>query len=387
MESQNVQQTYPGQAGPIQQGFRKFKPRENSEVDWKRMQSNTEFDEKQAKFLRDSDKQFLKYIVEMYNSLSGDSIDLNQFSEVWQAIEALKTAQEHDYYNTLIKPERTRGSKIPSQIPMPSSSFQLKQSFYITTNSTGNASVIINPFFLSSSGNNSTIFLNNDVTLTGLAPSNFFTAINGGQTIPAVYNQYRLVSASIVAKYVGRLDIVQGLIGGAIVFDQNITPAAVGTVNPNLAKYGDFNLAQDAFFQQENYTIQGMREIYFPLDTTFEQYQPTGTSKNGYGMLLYILGAPPSSNIFKLDMYFNMECLPDVTFLSYIPVSVAKGSPATKGEAVSAAQQAPITTSEVVGPSSSKQDDGGSVFEDVMNGIGMVIPGVGMIGQLLGGLF
>ena len=191
----------------VNKGFKKFKQRDYLPGDWKKMYIDIETI-KQNAFLKDSDKQFLKYIVEMYNTLSGNSIDISHFKEVWEAIEALRKAQEHDYYNTLIKPERTRGSKIPSTIPMPSSSFQLKKSFYITTNSTGNASVIINPYFLSSSGNNSTIFLNNDVTLTGLSSNNFFTAINGGQTIPAVYNQYRLVPSLLVPYSVSRRDIL-----------------------------------------------------------------------------------------------------------------------------------------------------------------------------------
>lgn len=332
--------------------------------------------ERTGEILEASEQAFLKYLIDMHGVLTKEQIDLEKFKDIVSAIEALKKTQEHEYYTTLVRPEKTRGAKIPSQIPIPSSSFQLKQSFYITTNALGNASIIVNPFYLGAAAQ-STVYVNNNASLNGISSSDFFTAVNAGQNIPSVYNQYRLVSASLIAKYVGRLDIVQGLIGGAIIFDQSIVPGAVGSVNTNLAKYGDFNLAQDAFFQQENYTLQGMRELYFPLDTTYEQYQPVGTSKNGFGMLLYILGAPPSSNVFKIDLFFNMECLPDVTFLNYIPTSLSTATTAGKDEAIKAAQQHPITTVEEAGHG--VKNNSGSIFDKVVSTMGKFLPSIDQI--------
>lgn len=342
-----------------------------------------EQDDQSTNLLLDqSEKQFLRYLVDMHGILTGDRIDLSKFVDVVSALEHLKKVQEHEYFNTLARPERTRGSKIPTQIPIPSSSFQLKQSFYIQTNASGNASVIINPFYLAGTGaGTSTVFLNNAATLTGTASDNNFTAIAIGQAIPNVYNQYRLVSGSVVAKYVGRLDTVQGLIGGAIIFDQNIVPTTVLTVNANLAKYGDYNLAQDAYFQQENYSLQGMRELYFPLDNTWEQYQPLGTAKNGFGFLLYVLGAPPSSNVYKVDVYFNMECLPDVTFLNYIPTSISQASSEGKEEAIRAVQQAPISKeSDMIQTATSK----GGFFDKILDTVGRVLPAIGDVAKVVG---
>lgn len=339
-------------------------------------------DQSTSMMLDQSEKQFLRYLVEMHSVLTGDRIDLSRFVDIVSALEYLKKVQEHEYFNTLARPERTRGSKIPTQIPIPSSSFQLKQSFYIQTNASGNATVIINPFYLTGTGSNtSTVFLNNAATLTGTSSDNNFNAIPIGQAIPNVYNQYRLVSGSVVAKYVGRLDTVQGLIGGAIIFDQNIVPTTVATVNASLAKYGDYNLAQDAYFQQENYSLQGMRELYFPLDNTWEQYQPLGTAKNGFGFLLYVLGAPPSSNVYKVDVYLNMECLPDVTFLNYIPTSISQASSEGKEEAIRAVQQAPISKeSEMMQTSTSK----GGFFDKVIETVGKVLPAIGDVAKVVG---
>lgn len=292
--------------------------------------------------LDDSDKALLQYLVKMGKAISGDKINLEEVRDSVEALEHLKKAQEYEYMNALLRPERTRGAKLPSQMPIPSSSFQLKQSFYLNTNASGNACLLFNPYYLASGGSESTLFVNSDVTLTGTGTNNNFTAVNIGQTIPGVYNQYRLVSGSIVAKYIGRLDIVQGLIGGAVIFDQNIVPTTVGTLNPALQKYGDFNLAQDAFFWQEHFSLKGLRELYFPLDNKYEEYQNMGNSINGFGYLIYVSGAPPSTSAYKVDIYLNMECLPDVSFLNYIPTAISTTPTWGKEESIRAVQKNPI---------------------------------------------
>ena len=334
--------------------------------------------------LDDSEKMLLRYLIEMHSVITKDEIDLSKFKNIVEAIIELKRVQEGEYLEALVRPEKSRGCKIPSSIPIPSSSFQLKQSFYVSTNALGNACIIVNPFFLTSDGRSS-VYMNNDASLTGTTQSDHFKAINAGQSIPNVYNKYRLVSASMVAKYVGRLDIVQGLIGGAIVFDQHITHSAIGDTNSALAKYGDYNLAQDAFFQQENYSMQGIRELYFPLDVTFEEYHNSGASKDGFGMLIYILGAPPSSNIYKVDLFFNMECLPDVTFLNYIPTSISPASTKGKEEGVRAVQNNPITKEEGMvntGNSGSKGKEGKGFWEKAIDTLGVVIPPIASLAGL-----
>lgn len=310
----------------------------------------------------ESDKIFLRYVVEMYKSLTGERVDLNSFKNAHEALEMLKRSEEKEYLNTLLKPERCRGGKIPSAMPIPSSSFQLKSSFYISTNASGNAAVCINPYYLTD-GALSTVFLNNHSSLSGLGSNpNQFLAINAGQQIPQnIYQQYRLVSASVIVKYVGRLDIVQGLVGGAIVYDKAITPTAIGSPLAALDKYADYNLSRDAFFQQEYYSIQGMRELYFPLDNSFEEYQSLNNAKDGFMFLVYIQNAPPSAASFKVDLYFNFECLPDVRFLNYIPTEISKQSPVVKEEAYDAVKKFAITKENETAPMVKKGDFWGKI--------------------------
>lgn len=335
-------------------------------------------DKKFAEILDRSERMFLNYLIDAHSILTKDQIDVTKFMNVVDAIEELKRVGDHKYYSALVNPERCRGAKIPSPIPLPSSSFQLRQSFWVETNSLGNACIVINPFFLTSSSTDTTVFLNNSETLRGSTSDNNFKAINIGQGIPNVYNQYRLVSASVVAKYVGRLDVVQGLIGGCVVFDKNVTKAPVDSINAGLAKYGDFNIAQDAAFNYEKYSFEGIRELYFPLDGTWDQYHSLGESKDGYGMLIYIFNAPPSTSSFKIDVFFNMECLPDATFLNYIPTSVSNESMAYREESINAVKRMPISSPEAVSPS------GGDFVSKLVNTIGAIIPSVNSILSLMG---
>lgn len=329
----------------------------------------------------DYDRKFLEYLVSMHNVLRADKIDINKFENVLDALEHMRKEQGHEYLNTLIHPETVKGSKIPSQIPVPSSSFQLHNSAIISTNASGHAALFFNPFYLAGAGANSTLFVNNSAALTGTATSDAFTAVNIGQVIPPVYNQYRVVSASIVIKYVGRLDIVQGVIGGAIVFDQNAVPTAHGTNSAALAKYGDFNLAMDAFYTQENLTLNGIRELYFPLDTTYEQYQSLGVSKNGFGMLAYIFGGVPSAPAYKVDVYVNYECLPDSAFLNYLPTSLCTSGGDRKQEAIQTVQQKPITD-EGDSRNSSKKQSGG-FWNQIKSTLGDVLPAAASIASML----
>ena len=39
-------------------------------------------------------------------------------------------------------------------------------------------------------------------------------------------------------------------------------------------------------------------------------------------MFFYSLGALPSSNCFKVDIYCNFECLPNAKYLNYMPITL-----------------------------------------------------------------
>ena len=356
------------------------------------------------------DANFLSYIARLYQSINGEKMDFEDIKNNIDALAKFNKKQEYNYLNNLLYPERCKGVKIPSPVPVPSCSFQLHNCVTLRTNSSGNLGIVFNPFFLSESGPKfrstgdydppamnigdrafwasyfTSFFVNNDIGLTGYEPNENWEPVNIGQQIPPVYNQYRLVSASLVVKYIGRMDIASGVIGGAIVFDEShqigvngkevvkngsevVVENTYSTSPTNLDKYGNFDLAMDSFYHQENLCIEGMRELYFPIDNSYEEYVKllnsdliTGVHtngvnrnipilstdesylKNGFRYMIYVLGAPPSSSCFKVDIYCNFECLPNAEFLNYLPLSLNLDAttPEEKKEATVIIQQKPI---------------------------------------------
>ena len=376
------------------------------------------------------DKDMLVTIADLYGAVNGEKLNLEGITKAVDALTKYNSKSEFNYLNNLLMPEKCKGVKIPSPIPVPSCSFQLHNCVTLSPNNQGNLGVMFNPFFLASNqwGGNTTaskadiyydlggnmwpsdstevlpkdrvvyspvmtssLMVNNSNTLSGTEPDANWNAVNINQSIPPVYDQYRLVSASVVVKYIGRLDIVSGVIGGAIIFDENpclngrvwykvgdgsapfdqvVVGGSVPLVNDHLAKYGNFDLAMDSYYHQENLCLEGIRQLYFPLDNSYEEYAKllnqtsvediTADSsssvrieldpdnyKSGFNFFIYTLGAPTGACL-KLDIYCNYECLPNASFLNYMPVSVSNYSITNqdKKEAISIVQEKPIMKSD-----------------------------------------
>ena len=362
-----------------------------------------ETDKKLMEMIDETDRKMLSYIARLYEATHNEKLDFEKIKNAVDALQQFNSRNEYTYLNNLLHPEKCKGVKIPSQIPIPSCSFQLHNCVTLRTNASGNLAIMFNPYFLASNIHNkipanqvesfnyqtkfySTLFVNNDVNLNGYSSNENWLPINIGQEIPPVYDQYRLVSASLVIKYIGRLDTVSGVIGGAIVFDETPEIGAAYDVSAgddvvsfnyipkNLAKYGNFDLAMDSFYRQENLCLEGIRQLYFPIDNSYEEYTrlmndnlvkikkieetdfnvTTGQFtvgeeylKNGFRQVVYVLGAPANQACFKLDIYCNFECLPASPFLNYLPLSMNTEftSPEIKKKSSVIIQQKPIMKS------------------------------------------
>ena len=372
------------------------------------------------------DANFLSYIARLYEAINSEKLDFTNIKSAVDALAKFNEKQEYNYLNNLLYPEKCKGCKIPSPIPIPSCSFQLHNSTTVSTNSSGNLAMMFNPFFLA--GNSmasivtpngtydpqflSSFYLNNDDTLNGYESNNRWNPVNIFQVIPPVYNQYRLVSASIVIKYIGRLDIASGVIGGAIVYDETQGVGVSGTrggefpqpfssVPDILAKYGNFDLALDSFYYQENLCIEGMRQLYFPIDNSYEEYiklfntslikvaKETDLSspvmiadedylRNGFKFMIYTLGAPPSSACFKVDIFCNFECLPNAEFLNYLPLSinVDHTTPEQKKEATLIIQKKPIMK---ISETETSQSAKPSIWTRMLNKFKNSLPNIGKL--------
>lgn len=328
----------------------------------------------------------LSKLNNLKDSLSLDRVNMSSIKQQIKEINDFDKSQNFMYLNTLLHPEKSRGCKIPSQVPVPSCAFQLHNCVTVSTNSSGCVAVMFNPFFLASEelkggtitsinmprqGVNtyvgkylSSLWVNNDNSLTGFADNDKWHCVDISQMIPPVYESYRLVSASLVVKYIGRLDQVQGQIGGAVIYDDidslggNIAQSSqpyeddwdgVSSICPQLAKYGNFDYIMDSYYHHHNGSLEGLRELYFPIDNSYEDYVKCMTIddisgydyyttaeqqikvqlygspayyKKAFNWCFYGISCPPNTNCFKIDIYCNFECLPKAKFLSYMPISI-----------------------------------------------------------------
>lgn len=406
------------------------------------------------------DATMLSYLGRLYEAMNSEKMDFTKIKTAVDALAQFNKKSEYNYLNNLLYPEKCKGVKIPSPIPVPSCSFQLHNSMTITTNNIGNFCLVFNPFFLASSeglSNNeynytkfvqgnyhsinadgdlgnlkfntkfyTSMYLNNDPQLNGASESDKFVPIDIGQNIEPIYDQYRLVSASVIIKYIGRLDQVSGVLGGAVVFDESPSlgcfwngvrdegsgsQTAINSYykDPSLYKYGNFDLARDSFYHQENMSLEGIRMLYFPIDNSYEEYSKLLSNnyvdvtltdveshpgldlvnqvrfttdndnlKNGFRYMIYSQGAPPNSACFKLDIYCNYECLPNAKYLNYLPLSLNTGTISNyeKKSAITLVQQKPIMKSnEVVSGNFNKP----SIWEKLKKKFSNSLPGIGKL--------
>lgn len=329
--------------------------------------------------LDNDDLVIISKLYNLKNALSGDKINMSGVKRDIEELSTFNKVNNYSYLRNLMCPERARGSKLPSQIPVPSCSFQMKNSITLSTNASGNVAFFMNPFFLANDtviGTESVIpsgevtgsrwfsdfassaWLNNLDSLSGTSVNNNWVSVNLGQTLPPVYDQYRVVSASLSVKYIGRLDAVQGEVGGAIFCeevntfggmnsqDAVATPANTTTTRAKgLGKFAIFDYAEDAVYSKRNSTLDGIRLLYFPLDNTYEEFArvasgsdiemdkdstaatqewiQVGKKQNGFNWFFWCSGGPVRSACFRLDICINFECLPSASFLNYIPVTIS----------------------------------------------------------------
>ena len=172
------------------------------------------------------DKIFLSLLSKLYKALSKNCLNFNEIKSTIDEIAKFNETVEYCYLNDLMYPEKCKGVKIPSLMPVPSCSFQLHNSVMLSTNNSGNLAIIFNPFLLVNkdnlvfnpridfnNGKNfienieyvSSLYVNNSTSLDGRSNNDNFRLVDIGQSLPGVYTQYRLVSASITLKYIGRM--------------------------------------------------------------------------------------------------------------------------------------------------------------------------------------
>ena len=346
--------------------------------------------------IENDEKEMLIKLNELYNSLDNKDRNIDEIINKIKNIIDYKNEDKIKYLNSLLNPEQYKDVKIPSAIPIPSCTYSFHRNFVIYPDSTGRFRFIINPYFLYKNNINNmfseeyfnedgNIVNKNDIsTNTGKycsiqwlsSCSQFFNtymhenfpgslqihSYNLDQNIPDIYLKYRLVSASIIIKYMDKVEKASGILGGTIIIDKtsNISgycsmrdtgkraSEIIKQVIPTeLCKYNDINIIRNSFYYKEEDCLDGLKLVYFPVDNSYEEFKDIIDMDDIKNFRIYDAGYDDFGNIdniefnlndnynsgfyfyffceggvyrskYKVDLYCNFECLPNLNKFNYL---------------------------------------------------------------------
>lgn len=250
-------------------------------------------------------------------------------------------------YEAMIFPELAKGIKFPSNFMIPTYSFQMKTSFTLTTNSSGNVLVQLNQAqFLDPSRfktgavgsqngtsvvGNSNLFICNDNSLDTINPVSNVGTVMQAQTIlqtPAnFFNAVRPGPAAIQYEYIGRLDIAAGNVTMGIAYstvpDPSGTSLSVNGLYPD-PTYSTQQAIEDCPLARMVPVTSSLKGILIPHDYSVLNLKPTtDASSIPMPQRLYILvnAAPPSQIIARVTVTQNWEGIPTPQFADFITCS------------------------------------------------------------------
>ena len=258
-------------------------------------------------------------------SLNASKLDLKNIQKQINEILKYKELRNYDYLNTLLYPEKSRGCKIPTQMPLWSTTFNFKRTYTFTTNNNGGYLGFFNPFFLMTDCANPIYYkFHDEVTDTDQAiwclimgtcvqipwnlidgttimPNNAQTpSIYVGQNIPNIYSSFRLVSGSLNLRYIDSYSDTAGYMFGAIInspisqvcgrfFEATVSDSPPPAPDPdtlikwntvNIYKWGNPNNVRQLPYYREKSCLEGIRLLYYPSDNSYEEFMPILTPKD-----------------------------------------------------------------------------------------------------------
>ena len=344
--------------------------------------------------LNNDEKNVIEKINDIYDSIKVKNKNINEI------INNIKNLVDDDddtkYLKALLYPEKYKGIKMPNQVPLPSCTFQLHSTKILTSHK--EFRIIFNPYFLYNS-----IYCSNEELgdikiyekygkISNLVPGtinnykkfyyfnltslytihyNEYTKETRflpefiDQGIPDFYSKYRLISACIMLKYIGKAEESSGIIGGSIITENSNSNIGgnIDTwdkdgdlINSNYFseydKYIDYKLFVNNFYNKEYFCSDGIKLVYFPLDNSYNEFQDVikpenvidvllpyekysyenkdelmlkldNNYKDSFKFYIYGLGLPEGiNNNFKLDIYCNYECLPNPKYLDFLSINI-----------------------------------------------------------------
>lgn len=304
----------------------------------------------------DADKRISRYdrvFAEFLSNMHGRdfSDDINNISSIQEKLKHMKEESQLKYLSDLMHPEKAMHAKIPSNVPFPSSSFKMHNTATISTNASGNFVFTLNPFALSSGATiYSGMSVNNDVSLSGSAANPLFVGTYIGSAIPDIYSEYRLVSCACTVITRSSTLNVSGTLSGSIIIDPLLGYVPPTIANATPANYAQFSTIDDAYYNQIVKASEGLRMLYFPIDTSYETYQAIGGQSNpvpkgAFNFICYGQGLQPNFAGIRIDLYLNFEGIANAQNTQFIPRSMGSAcDPDVKNKAIQETQKNSVSS-------------------------------------------
>lgn len=268
--------------------------------------------------------EFINSLKGLVYSLSGNELNLENTMTFIDVLNKLKEDMTKKYLYSLVFPEKSKGARIPTKFPVPSTTFQQSDFLILTPNSSGNFVVQWCPQNLSAGTANNEVVVNTNVALLGTnADTNYVTSTALVNTTNTSWQAFRVVSACMIVQYIGSYLNLQGILGGGL---------DISTVNTNSfdSNYSIFSNIDDRLWSQTSKVEDGVKICYFPKDYIDHEFiKPNVTpAVNNLSsiirLLVYGQNLPTNSgNCIRIDFVKNVEAIPgpalaDIVEMGYL---------------------------------------------------------------------
>ncbi len=241
----------------------------------------------------------------------------------------IQSANEHlgcdaSYVHSVLNPSHEDAAvRIPEPYGRPSTTCQLKYQVIAKSSAQNSQFLAVwnpkqilnaNTSVLSYYTDNGTNYVNIQSWTTSVTANN-----TSGRDFVGVATFARLVSAECRIDYIGRLDESSGMLTCSQVAQ------SILSTNVNVLES-----VRDGYFYYGGKAQEGIRMIYMPMDTTDIEYTRVGTYfdadtdtavRSQYIICGY--GLPSDKFLFNIEMTFNIEYIPTVAQIEFVPTGVS----------------------------------------------------------------
>lgn len=247
----------------------------------------------------------------MSNYLSGVAAYNNMVSgHDLSGIRSFIGSTNDNYLVSLVHPQG-HVAKIPTMMPISSTTARLKYNFTITPNTSGKFVLVIDPF-------QNVGYLSVDNALDGTGPGTWQT-INFGQDATIV-DQWRLVSSGVQIRYFGNFNVMSGIFVAATT--SNVSNATADT-------FKTFQNIEDLSNKKVINCMDGVNMIYSPMDTKATDFTSSSTYTNNthpckWQYLFVVYGDLfPNTSCIRVDFVRNIEYTTFPNYREYITQTTA----------------------------------------------------------------